>query len=401
MQAFLIVVGFATVVLFAARRYPLYLGLILGAAILYLSGGSLSGFGGMAWDAMREPRTVELALSVALISFLSSLLTTSGIMDQMTSGLNGMIKSPRFNIMAVPALIGGMPMAGGAAMSAPVVQEMGEQLGISRPSLSAINLTFRHVFYLVMPFRPDFMLTAGLSGIDVMQLALYNIPLFLTLTVVGYFRLFRHAGRAPSEPTGIGNGAWLQFLKNGSPILVPIALSMAAGWSLPAALLVGTTIAVALAMKTGHLRRRWKDWMGRVDQTLVLTMIGIMIFRGAATELTALGQWLHALVERGIPIWVTAIIVGGLIAYLSSGMQTALVVVLPMVIPLVNPGSAPAYAMLIYGTCLIFYFASPLHLCQILTNQMMNVRLGEVYREYGPVLVSGFAVLLMMFLILS
>jgi hypothetical protein len=77
-----------------------------------------------------------------------------------------------------------------------------------------------------------------------------------------------------------------------------------------------------------------------------------------------------------------------LISTVSANHNTTLGVVYPMVLPLAPPEQVMAYAVLVFGGSFVAYFSSPLHLCQILTNQYCKVSLIEGWKEYWPVLVG-------------
>ncbi|HHY11865.1 MAG TPA: DUF401 family protein [Firmicutes bacterium] len=51
------------------------------------------------------------------------------------------------------------------------------------------------------------------------------------------------------------------------------------------------------------------------------------------------------------------------------------------------------FASVIYGASFVAYFASPLHLCQVLTCQYYDIDLVKVYKAYWPVLLSVAAVM--------
>ena len=65
------------------------------------------------------PKTLSLALVVSLILVLSSSMETTGQMQRMLAGFRGLVKSPRLNLVIFPALIGLLPMPGGAVFQPP------------------------------------------------------------------------------------------------------------------------------------------------------------------------------------------------------------------------------------------------------------------------------------------
>jgi hypothetical protein len=72
-----------------------------------------------------ELKTVLLAVIVGLILVLSSSLEKAGQMSRMLANFRDLIPSQRLKLTIFPALIGLLPMPGGAVFSAPMVKKMG------------------------------------------------------------------------------------------------------------------------------------------------------------------------------------------------------------------------------------------------------------------------------------
>ncbi len=75
-------------------------------------------------------------------------------MDEMIESLELMLKSAKITIMVAPALIGTLLVTGGALMSCPVVNNLGDRLDISNDRRASVNLIFRHAMYFIFPFGP-------------------------------------------------------------------------------------------------------------------------------------------------------------------------------------------------------------------------------------------------------
>ncbi len=93
----------------------------------------------------------------------------TGYLDNMVRGLSGFLGNLKAAIMTVPALVGSMPVLGGAAVSAPLVDKLGDGLGLS-PEKKAANLVFRHGMFFVFPFSPSMILVSNLLGVPVTSL---------------------------------------------------------------------------------------------------------------------------------------------------------------------------------------------------------------------------------------
>jgi hypothetical protein len=81
--------------------------------------------------SITDPKTLSIAVVVSLILVLSSSMELAGQMQRMLKNFKGLIASPRLNLVIFPALIGLLPMPGGAVFSAPMVKELGMRSKLS------------------------------------------------------------------------------------------------------------------------------------------------------------------------------------------------------------------------------------------------------------------------------
>jgi hypothetical protein len=66
-------------------------------------------------------------------------------MTRLLNGFRGLIRDEGLDIIIFPALIGLLPMPGGAIFSAPMVKDIGSRYQLSGSQLSYINYWFRHI----------------------------------------------------------------------------------------------------------------------------------------------------------------------------------------------------------------------------------------------------------------
>jgi integral membrane protein (TIGR00529 family) len=109
--------------------------------------------------SITDPKTLSIAVVVSLILVLSGSMELAGQMQRMLKNFQGLVASPRLNLVTFPALIGLLPMPGGAVFSAPMVKELGMRSKLSEAQLSFVNYWFRHIWEHWWPLYP-----APLSG---------------------------------------------------------------------------------------------------------------------------------------------------------------------------------------------------------------------------------------------
>ena len=82
----------------------------------------------------------------------------AGQMQRLLENFRGLITNIRINLIIFPALIGLLPMPGGAIFSAPMVKDLGRKSGFSGDKLSFVNYWFRHIWEYCWPLYPGVLL---------------------------------------------------------------------------------------------------------------------------------------------------------------------------------------------------------------------------------------------------
>lgn len=90
-------------------------------------------------SSILSPKTLSLAVVVSLILVLSNTMETVGQMKRLLMRFRGLISRPILNLAMFPALIGLLPMPGGAVFSAPMVKELGTAMQMTAEKMSFIN----------------------------------------------------------------------------------------------------------------------------------------------------------------------------------------------------------------------------------------------------------------------
>ena len=134
-------------IVFAIRKkvfvgYTLF-GAGLALAILYLLpvGDVLETYK----DVLFSERFLSLYGIIILITFLGRLLKEIGYMDRLVDASRRLIGGARTAAAVLPALVGLMPMPGGALLSAPLVAEVLPKGKYSPEFLTTVNYWSRHV----------------------------------------------------------------------------------------------------------------------------------------------------------------------------------------------------------------------------------------------------------------
>mgnify|MGYP000106123667 CR=1 FL=1 len=108
--------------------------------------------------------TLELAVAIIMICILSHLMDEFNILDRMVYFLEEVLRSIKATILLIPAIMGTMLVTGGALISAPIVDNLGDRLGLSGDKKASINLIFRHALYFIYPFSPTIILASKVGN---------------------------------------------------------------------------------------------------------------------------------------------------------------------------------------------------------------------------------------------
>ncbi len=344
------------------------------------------------------PKTLSLALIVSLILVLSSSMELSGQMKRLLGNFRGLITNIKINLVVFPALIGLLPMPGGAVFSAPMVKDLGTQSDLSGDKLSFINYWFRHIWEYWWPLYPGVLLATVLADINILNFIGFMCPITLLALCFGYLPIKgirQTIGNNPGQDSDVP--VW-PFLKEMTPILLVIIPGLGMGilfsYLLPT-LSVSKEIGLILALfmsigwiwftNTLSKNQIWKIVSNPQNLNMMYIVASILIFKGILEDSHAVGAISNELLMLKVPLMFIAVILPFLVG-LITGITIAFVgVTLPILIPLIHSlgetGFMLQYVMLTIVCGFSGVLLSPLHLCLILSNEYFNTSIGAVYRH--------------------
>jgi integral membrane protein (TIGR00529 family) len=364
-----------------------------GALLLGLwSGQSLPEVGRIAWARFSSLDNVLLMVVICQVIWLSSLMAETGVMHDMVQSVRRSI-SHRLSFAALPAVIGLLPMPGGAMFSAPMV-DSADNAG-KLPSLlkTQTNYWFRHVWEYWWPLYPGVILTLGMTGVEIWQLIPAQLVVSALAIAGGYLFLLRRIprnGGPQSAPKGDGRS----FPALVAPIITVILTYAAILILFPPVKNVSRYIPITaglfLALIVLQIQRRpgWSSWRDVLlsRRTLYMTiLVAVIRIYGAMIEARLPGgvllveQMRGELAAVGLPDGLFILLIP-LIAGLAVGINVGTIgASLPVVMSLLGP-SPPLIALLpttvmAYAAGFMGQMLSPVHVCLIVTNQYFKTRL--------------------------
>lgn len=391
---FSIILVFA--VMLAGIRLKLGLGLSILAGSFLLA--ILFGLSPLAWlgaipDALLTEETFVLCAIITVILAFSALYSASGQSKRFMRAMRAQIRSRSLLLAFFPALIGLLPMPGGAIFSAPMVEKAASELAIPPRDQALINYWFRHIWELAWPLYPGLILASSLAGIPVTGIIALLWPGPLVAIALGWILILRpalkNAPRLPSIAVETRNGQdWL----GGLPLFTAIAGSIGGEWlcamfwpgrpmeyGVIAALILASFVSLFMAQSTWRavLREAGKD----NTMTLLFVVGAIFIFK----EILDQGRVVEVLAQTlsgGGTIYIMAIVLPFLVGFVA-GLTIAFVgATFPLLFGLAHsmgqPHLVPAILSLGMYAGYAGIMSSPMHICFLMTCKYFHQDPGKL-----------------------
>ncbi len=358
--------------------------MLVSAVVLgFLFRLSPAGIGGSVLKALLDPENFKLVVSLQLILLFSAVMKENGAMTRAISALRQIFRDARVTVALIPAIIGLVPIMGGAMLSAPLVAEASDELELSPERRTFLNFWFRHVWEYMLPTFPTIFLTASIVGCSIADLTLVNLPLTAASIAAGILFGFRGVKPPPRlrSPLTLNETArsFARFSGNLLPFFLVILFTLYFKIHLAYSLLLVTAGTLLFYRFPFSLLKQ----VGRKNLSLELAFLiwAIMIFKEVLLTSGAMDSTTRELAEMGMPPVVLVVLLPSLIAFIT-GYPTAFVgLSFPVLLPFIQ--SSPMglyYVMLAIGSGLSAHLLSPMHACLVMTLQYYNANMDKVYR---------------------
>ncbi len=408
--------SFALILILARLRVPLWLGIFAGAIAIGIAFGLDAGqiASGVLYGTIKA-RTFALAIITASLLIISEILQTTGQLERIVGITKAFFRRPAVTMAALPALIGLLPMPGGALFSAPMVKSAAGESKNDSGLMSGINYWFRHVWEHAWPLYPGVILAISITQSDVGMFVAFQFPLCLAMIAAGVIILRRvHPDlqiSAPKPPTGT---KW-KLLGVTSPIwviLIVWAIATIAFKLTPAEyfafdkssdgqqnkrfvlgyipMILGLVVSLFWTIKTSGIEHQplLKIFTHKSIYKLVALIVSVMIFQELLARVDAAPKIAEELKSIHVPV-VLVVMILPFIAGMVTGVAMGFVgISFPIVLGLVTtmPGgpSIRPYVALAYAWGHLGQMMSPLHICHIVSNEYFGTTFGPSYRNILP-----------------
>jgi integral membrane protein (TIGR00529 family) len=405
-----IIVSLCFLIVLLYKRVNLGITLNAAAILLALLAVSWQEIPTIIFTTTTDLLTIAVVLATFAIMLLSQLYKETGVINSLSENLSKIIKNPKIVLSVLPAVIGFLPVAGGALMSAPLVESEAEKLKLKPDKKAYINLWFRHTIFPVYPLSQVLILAAFLAQTTVPTIILRQIPVVIVMVIVGFIIGFWKVStpKAEEKPATENelNSALRKFLVAFSPILTAIAVAVALelagfelsklGFDVLIASLVGLLVLTIISKPSRQTLAKPLTNLGIYGITLAA--YGAFLL-GNVMKATGISTVFATLATNGnIDNTILLIIIPAALGVLTASALGGVSISIPLLGGIMT--ISPKMASLIYMSAYLGYITSPTHLCLTFTADYFKCPIGKVYKYVIPsVLITFTTALLMYFLV--
>ncbi|MEM3700669.1 MAG: DUF401 family protein [Candidatus Bathyarchaeia archaeon] len=353
-------------------------------------------------------QTIFVVLATFGITLLSQLYNETGEIKHLSESLSKIIKNSKIISSMLPAIIGFLPVAGGALMSAPIVDAETEKLRLTPEKKTYVNLWFRHTIFPVYPISQLLITTAALTSVPMFLIILHQIPVVTTMIIIGYLIAFWKVSSLKSREKSGENGLKSNlhdFFVSFSPILATIVIVVVlglTGFNLSKQgvdVLIATFIGILLLIfisKT-NLETLTKTLKNRGIYGITFAVYGAFLLRNII-KAGGVSEVFKTLIMNGnVNTVVLLTIIPSTLGFLTGSPLAGVSISVSIMAGVVQ--FLPKVASLIYMSAYLGYIISPTHLCFTFTAEYFKCPLGKAYKYVIPSSLATFMVTLLIYLI--
>jgi hypothetical protein len=387
----LLKVGLAFTFMLAGIRYKLGIGLsILGGSLVL---GLIFGLGPGDWlatafGALADTQFVLLLIIIEAIMILSHLLETSGQSQKIMHTLSGHLKWPKLRLAFFPALIGLLPMPGGAVFSAPMVKSAAKDFSLTPMDQTLINYWFRHLWELIWPMYPGIILAASLSSVSFLYFIGLTWPSFPLCILLGWIFFLRRQKMSlrpqkdQMDSSDPGHGSWKDTL----PLVLAVGGTLVlqggiwiTGLSLPSELgfVLALVLAIWICLRQNNLSVNtvWPLLIKKHFLQMLFTLVAIFVFKEVLDQGGIVQELAQGTNSTSALMLISVLL--PLVVGLISGITLAFVgATFPLIVGILDhlgPENRISYLVLAMFAGYAGVLGSPLHICFLLTCEFFKV----------------------------
>ncbi|MCP5102299.1 MAG: DUF401 family protein [bacterium] len=334
-------------------------------------------------------RTIRLGIIILMVLFIADVLKSRKMYDKLISSLNTIVRDKRVVAMIAPAIVGFLPMPGGALVSAPLVDVSTREMKLKPHFSTFLNYWFRHVWEFVWPVYAGLLIFHEYSRIPLKQIILFQSPFTIlnigtgVLVTCLYFRKHNIRREIPGKLDSFARTA-NDFFAGVWPILLVILLFFIV--SIPLHISLTLVALVVTLVKQVKPKEIFNILFSKTIIKTLILIATVMVFQ-QIIEVSKAFEPLNTMGASKEMIVLMCFLVSFSMGFLTGVNTSFIILSYPILRPLLEtlPGADVFYMSLyVYVIGFAGILASPVHLCLVLTNEYFKSSLYKVYRYLGP-----------------
>ncbi len=343
-------------------------------------------------------QTLRLLAIIACALTLSRLMEVKGLLAKLAATMERI--GPKLAMHLTPAVIGLVPMPGGALVSATALQDLTKRIGLTPEQATFINFWFRHIWEYTLPVYPAVITASVILSIPLSSIVITLAPmtaLAIAFGTVSTYRILKMKKLTETREKTSGSIAF-NLLKASWPVLLLISLILV---GLDAAVvfpLVLTLCAVQQRAKWPELKEALRYGLG---PKILLLLYAVMLYKATIESSGAAYTLLSDMEGIRLPTLAILAALPFLVGF-ATGLSLPFVgIAFPLLVSFIAPDSGVnSYALLLaYTSGMVGLLLSPLHLCLILSAEYFKATLAKVYRYILPPLLAMEAIVILIYYI--
>ena len=371
----------------------------VGAAVVAVwLGHSLSGLPSIAYGTITSRQTIGIIAVMQAILILSQQMRETNLMKDLVSVVRTKV-SRRNALVALPAIVGLLPMPGGALFSAPMIADCDEN-GVLCGNLKAkVNHWFRHLSEFWWPLYPGVLLAIEQSPISLEVFVLGLMPMSLIAYFGGRMFLLTHIPRVEETAPKADNRSILSLTYPIWIVVLAILILRAFGDSLTnISRQLPIAIGLCFSILAVQLRRplpkdKWKPilWNSK-SFALFALVVAILIYKDVLKSPIGNGEeiiFVKDIIKADLTRWQIPMLIIIMTLPFLCGLATGITigfvgVSFPIVMPLIAQdatlGEKLGVVVLAYSCGYIGMMLSPLHVCLIVSKDFFETQLSKTVK---------------------
>ncbi|MCW4035085.1 MAG: DUF401 family protein [Candidatus Bathyarchaeota archaeon] len=376
------VVSIAVFLVLIYKKVGLGISLTVSAFLMGFFSLGLLETGTVLLETCVDQTTLSLVFASFFIILMSVLYKETGLVNDLTQSLGAYVKNSKIIVSVLPAVIGLMPVAGGALMSAPMVDAEADKLGLDDTKKSFINIWFRHVIIPVYPATQFIVLTSALTGISLDAIIVRQILVVLVMVAAGYFWGLRNTKQTKTEkiqPQQSSKGNLKTLVVSFLPIIITVVLTAALNVDIAIATCVGAITILIITKKTTELPKILKH---KAIWAVTLAAFGAMLLKNVTVASGASEILGNALANSNTDATIILAVVPAVLAFLMGSTSGAIALSVPILAETVV--FTAQNVSLLYIMAYLGYMLAPTHLCLVFTAQYFKASINKSFKYLIP-----------------